>query len=99
LKNFLENLGLCKKAGALEIGFDAAVEAAAKGRASGILTASDISEKTLKEVNFHARKHKAEVLQLPARMAELKAVIGKSAGVIAVTDEGLLSLFKNKDIQ
>ncbi|MDR2531763.1 MAG: ribosomal L7Ae/L30e/S12e/Gadd45 family protein [Oscillospiraceae bacterium] len=94
MKNFTQNLGLCRKAGALSIGFDAVVEAMKKGSAKGVLISSDVSAKTLKEVNFHAEKYKTEIACIPADMEEIKRIIGKSAGVIAVTDEGLFSLFK-----
>jgi ribosomal protein L30E len=94
VKNFSQNLGLCRKAGALAIGFDAAVNAAKKGKATGILTASDISAKTLKEVHFHAEKFNTQVINLPATREEIGSIIKISAAVIAVTNESLFTLFK-----
>jgi ribosomal protein L30E len=94
LKNYAQNLGLCRKAGKLEIGFDAASAVVKRGKAAGILTACDVSAKTLKEIKFHAGKFKTEVISMPCTMAEVGDIIGISAGVMAVTDEGLFSLFK-----
>ena len=94
MKNFSQNLGLCRKAGKLEIGFDAVIEAMKKGKTAGVLISTDLSAKTLKEIKFHADKYKTEVISVPADMDEIKEIIGKHAGVMAVTDEGLFSLFK-----
>jgi ribosomal protein L7Ae-like RNA K-turn-binding protein len=93
VKNFSQNLGLCRKAGALAIGFDAAVTAMKHGKAVGILTASDASEKTLKEVQFHAEKYNTRVISLSATREEIGNIIKISAAVIAVTDKNLFSLF------
>lgn len=89
----IQNLGLCRKAGALVYGFDAVVEAMQKNKVCGILTASDISAKTLKEINFHADKHKIKVKNINITSEELKAVTGKSTVVTAITDTGLYTLF------
>ena len=93
MKNLIQNLGLCRKAGALVYGFDAVVEAMQKNKACGVLTASDISAKTLKEINFHAEKNSTEVKNLNIDSEELKTVTGKSTVVIAITDIGLYTLF------
>ncbi|MDR2559756.1 MAG: ribosomal L7Ae/L30e/S12e/Gadd45 family protein [Oscillospiraceae bacterium] len=89
-----QNLGLCRKAGELVMGFDAVVEAMKKDKVKGILVTSDISLKTLKEVKFHAEKCNMEIVYLPAGMDEIKKIIGKTYGILAVTNEGMFSLFK-----
>jgi ribosomal protein L7Ae-like RNA K-turn-binding protein len=93
VKNFSQNLGLCRKAGALAIGFDAAVAAMKHQKAAGVLTASDISAKTLKEVQFHADKYKAKVINLAATREDIGSIIGISAAVVAVMDKSLFTLF------
>ncbi|MCL2637161.1 MAG: ribosomal L7Ae/L30e/S12e/Gadd45 family protein [Oscillospiraceae bacterium] len=90
-----QNLGLCRKAGELVMGFDAVVEALKAGKVKGILVTSDISLKTLKEVKFHAEKCSTEIVYLPEGMDEIKKIIGKTYGVLAITNEGMFSLFKN----
>ena len=45
-------LGMCRRAGRLTTGFDAVTALAAEGRAALILAASDVSEKTGKELRF-----------------------------------------------
>ena len=93
MKNLIQNLGLCRKAGALVYGFDAVVEAVQKGKAAGILTTADISAKTLKEIKFHAQKRSVEIKNIDINSDELKTVTGKSTVVIAITDIGLYTLF------
>ncbi|MCL2076920.1 MAG: ribosomal L7Ae/L30e/S12e/Gadd45 family protein [Oscillospiraceae bacterium] len=99
MKNVLNNISLCRKAGALIIGFDAVIEAAEKGKAKGVLTTRDLSEKTLKEINFYAEKFKTEICVLPEEitMSQIKKITGKQAGVMAVTDDGLLRVIINSE--
>jgi ribosomal protein L7Ae-like RNA K-turn-binding protein len=73
-------------------GFDAVTEAMKKGKAAGVLTTSDISPKTLKEIRFHAEKYNTSVFEIPASMEETGVLLGKKAGVLAVTDEKLLNI-------
>jgi ribosomal protein L7Ae-like RNA K-turn-binding protein len=83
----LSCVGLCKRAGALITGFDACVRDIAKAKA--LFIASDVSEKTAKEMRFYAGKHKKPLFLLPAAMDALSGVLGKRTGVLSVTDEGL----------
>jgi len=98
LKHFKENLGLCRRAGALITGFDAVVEAAKRKKLSGIMLARDVSEKTQKEIKFHAGKYNIKVVALSASMDEIKAVTGKRTGVLAVTDDGLFTLLNKQTL-
>ena len=95
MKNISQNLGLCRKAGALVFGFDAVVEAMRKHKAFGVMTTTDISPKTLKEIRFHADKYNVNVYDIPVNMEEMRAILGKPAGVLAITDEKLLNIFIN----
>ena len=45
-------VSLCRKAGALTMGFDAVEEACVKSKAWLVMTASDISPKTLQRLNY-----------------------------------------------
>jgi ribosomal protein L7Ae-like RNA K-turn-binding protein len=83
----LSCVGLCRRAGALITGFDACLRDIAKAKA--LFIANDISEKTAKEVRFHAGKRGKQLFLLPAAMDALGGVLGKRTGVLAVTDEGL----------
>lgn len=84
----LSLLGLIRRAGKLELGFDAAVAAAREGRAQLLLAAEDVSEKTLKNVRFEAERAGVPVIELLADMEKTGKACGKKAGVLAVTDRG-----------
>ena len=48
---------ICRRAGKLEMGFDASVQSAEKHKARLIFTAADVSPKTAKEAEFAAEKY------------------------------------------
>ncbi|MDR0222122.1 MAG: 50S ribosomal protein L7 [Oscillospiraceae bacterium] len=89
MSNTLNTLGLCKKAGKLIAGFDAVI--AGIGKAAGIIVASDLSEKSKKEVAFHCKKHGKPFCTIKETMDETEKILGKRTGIIAVTDDGLFN--------
>ena len=94
MDNLLANLGLCRRAGKLIFGFDAAVEAMENGEGYLLLTASDISSKTEKEIVYKARNAKFLVYKLPYTMEEMKLLSKKKVGIFAITDENLAKLIE-----
>ncbi|MBO6301116.1 MAG: ribosomal L7Ae/L30e/S12e/Gadd45 family protein [Ruminiclostridium sp.] len=93
MNNRLATIGLCRRAGKLVLGFDAVVAEikSPKKTVSGVLLASDLSEKTKKEVRYECEKAGTAVDEIPETLDELKRITGKRAGVIAVLDDGLYS--------
>lgn len=91
MKRFLSTLGLCRRAGKLIYGFDPVCEEIKKPKSKvcGVVAASDISEKTLKEIKFICDRYGIRLFSADADMEEIKAVLGKRTGVIAILDEGL----------
>lgn len=87
----LSTIGLCRRAGKLIYGYDAVcAEIKAHGdKVSGVLTASDLSAKTKKEVGFECSKANVAVTELPYTLDEIKDATGKRTGVLAVLDDGL----------
>ena len=88
-EKLLAALGLCKKAGELILGFDAVAGAITKGEAKLLALARDISPKSAKEIIRIAERHNTNYVYLPAAMEDIKRIVGKKAGILAVTDEGL----------
>lgn len=88
----ISSLGLLKKSGKLIVGFDAVCSEMEnpKSKAAGILVAADVSEKTLKELNFRAEKahSKLPIKIISADMDSVGRILGKRTGIIAVADEG-----------
>ena len=93
MNRFLGTLGICRKAGKLIFGFDAVCDEIKKpkSKVSGIVTAKDISAKTLKEIRFVCEKYGIKIYEADADMDEIKSVIGKRTGIIAILDEGLFA--------
>ena len=91
LKNekLLSSLGLCKKAGKLVMGFDAVAQAMQRGEVHTLALAKDLSPKSAKEIAFLARRHGVPIAHTTAAMDEFKRTLGKKAGILAITDEGL----------
>ena len=84
MDKLLSLLGLARRAGKVEPGFDAAVGAARSGKAYLLLAAGDISEKTVKNLRYEGDR---------AGAATLRAC-GARAGVLAVTDKGFAKAIK-----
>ena len=63
--NFLSTLGLCRKSGRLIHGFDPVCEELKnpKSKIAGVILASDVSEKTQKEMRFFCDKYSALLSQ------------------------------------
>ena len=87
----LSALGLARRAGKLNWGFDTAVEAMRSGACGVVILAAD---KTKKNVRFEAEKYHVSVLEPAFTMEEISAAIGKKAGVLAVCDRGFAEKLK-----
>lgn len=88
-ERFYSTLSLCMRAKKLTFGFDTVKETVKAGTVFLLLTASDLSEKTVKEVRFLADQHEIPYLPLDKTQQEMRVVIGKLTGVLAITDKGL----------
>ena len=84
----LSAMGLARRAGKLNWGYDTAVEALQTGSCSLMLTAADLSEKKKKNVRFEAEKYGVPYVETTFTIEEISAAIGKKAGVIAICDGG-----------
>ena len=85
----LSLLGFAAKAGKLSYGTHATEFAITSGKVKLVLSAEDISEKSVKELKFKADKKSITVLNLEGiSTAELSKRVGKNCGILAVTDGG-----------
>ena len=100
MDRFYSTLSLTMRARKLIYGFDTVKENV--GEIHLLLTASDLSPKTTKEVIFLAEKHSVSHLALEKTMQEIGNLIGKKTGIIGIADEGfakkLTSLYKEETI-
>lgn len=84
-------LSLCRKAGALAIGFDAVKEAVSGKKAALIVAASDLSEGTLQRIK-NSNTSKAKIYSIPYTQQQLVPLAGKPVGVLAVNNNDLAAL-------
>ena len=81
-------LTMCRKAGKLVMGMDMVKQACNEGSARAVFTASDISEKSLKEARFVCAKNEIPLYRLDMTMDAIWYGLGKKLGVMAMTDAG-----------
>ena len=84
----LSLLGLARRAGKLEAGFDAAVSAARAKKARLLIAAADVSEKTVKNLKYEGDRVGIPTVRGNAGMEETGRACNVRAGVLAVTDQG-----------
>ena len=82
-------LGFASKAGKLFFGMDSSVNSLKKNGARLIVTAGNLSEKSRKEISFHATGKNVPVITLlDCDIETLSKAIGRKAGIVAVNDQG-----------
>ena len=84
-------VSLCRKAGALTMGFDAVEDACVKGKAWLVMVASDASAKTVQRLNY-AVGDLVDVITMPLTQDRLADISRKPVAVYAVTDRNLAKL-------
>lgn len=89
--NILFSMSLCRKAGALVMGFDAVKDSVLQGKAQLVLCAADLSEKTRRRVGMFCEDW-VDVADLSLTQFELSPISKKLTGVFAVTDPELANL-------
>jgi ribosomal protein L7Ae-like RNA K-turn-binding protein len=86
----LSFLGLCLKAGKLEIGEESSGAAQRSGKAKLILVASDASPGTAKRAGDYSEWGNIPLIKLTHSKEELGEMLGKRVcAVLAVTDKGM----------
>lgn len=84
----LSMLGICKRAGQLIAGFDPVKKSVQCGRALLVLTASDLSDRTKKEIAYLTRETEIPCLETARTLDEFEFALGRRAGVYCVEQEG-----------
>lgn len=86
LKKALGLISLCRRAGRLTTGMEAALEKAEQGEAALILLARDLSPRSAERLRTRLPRE-LSVISLPCTMQTLSRVTGKNTGILAVCDE------------
>ena len=89
-------LGICRRAGHLIVGFDAVKDAIISRKAKVVLTAADLSEKTVKELRFQLTETDVPLYVLSADKEALATALGfqKPIGVVATNDSGFAAAIR-----
>lgn len=81
-------LGMARRAGKLEAGFERCASSVKSGKAKLALSCCDISDKTKKELAFLCSKHGVPHIDAFLTIAQLSAAIGFKAGLCVICDDG-----------
>ncbi|MBR5782826.1 MAG: ribosomal L7Ae/L30e/S12e/Gadd45 family protein [Clostridia bacterium] len=88
---FLSTLGLARRAGKLNYGFDMVTEGL--DTAQLIFLTADVSARTRNSVMQLAARKGVTCYDLPLSMAEISVAIGtKPVGIVSITEEGFAAL-------
>ena len=96
MDKFLSMLGICRKAGRMVIGTTDTLESVKKSKTILIFIASDLSQKTEKELLFATKDKPIEVIRTCYDMATLSHAVGIKTGVISINDQGFAEALKTK---
>lgn len=89
-EQFLQLLGLAKRASRAELGEDGVSGAVASGKARLVLLASDAAENSVRRVHYMMEESHAVVISVPFTKAELGGSCGRgSCAMMAITESGL----------
>jgi ribosomal protein L7Ae-like RNA K-turn-binding protein len=82
-------LGFASKAGKLSYGMNDAKISLEKGKAKLVIVASDVSQKSLKEIKFFCSNKDVSVITLNDISIEaVSNAVGRKCGIISVNDDG-----------
>ncbi len=94
--NIAGTLTICKKAGKLEMGMDMLKASCKNKTAKLVLTAKDLSEKSLKEVGFICKSNKVDLFSADMTMNEIAFILRKPVGILTVCDDGFAKSIAKK---
>ncbi len=96
----LSFLGICRRAGRLQIGAQPTVDSANAHNAELIIFANDFSRHSARPVLEAALKNNIKILTINRSKDELSPALGKLCGAVSVEDEGfakkLIMLIENE---
>ncbi len=89
MKNKLLSLmGIAMKARKLEYGYDTVSKSIISKNAKLIIMASDLSQKSKRNIVLLSEKYKVETLDINITMDEVYKSIGRKTGIVCINDVG-----------
>lgn len=93
--NSINLLGLAQAAGKLVSGTETVVKTIQQETAVLVIMATDVSEKTKKNIENKCEYYEAEYIQM-FTTEEISIALGKKRSIVAFLDRGFAKSFKNK---
>ena len=84
------SLPVCMRGGTLRLGMDEVKSAVRQKTVYGVITASDISKKSLKEIAYCCGREDVPLYSAQMTADEIGAALGKVYAVIGVADRGFM---------
>lgn len=88
MDKLLNFLGLCRRAGKLTTGNDAALETVRNGESEAVIIARDISHNTEKKLLKTCEEYNVKLIKIDRTKEELSLAVGRFTAVASVTDRG-----------
>ncbi|MEG0752074.1 MAG: ribosomal L7Ae/L30e/S12e/Gadd45 family protein [Oscillospiraceae bacterium] len=95
----LSSLALCRKAGALTIGYDASIKALSGRKAVAVVVANDAAERTRRNIERECEGKKVELIYINRTQCEIEAATGRKFALAVVCDDKLALLVKRNAAQ
>ena len=92
---FLSMLGIARKANMVSLGFNPVVDMLKTKKVKLIFIASDVSDKTRKNIKYEADKANVTIIDTPYTMEDFNRAVSKKAAVLSINDSG----FKDKFLE
>lgn len=89
MDKLLQDIGLCRRAGALCLGTDAVKNALKTQCAAVVVISAQLSEKSQKEMRFLSEKYQAKICLIPHSFEQIGQITRKPVGVMCITDGSL----------
>lgn len=89
-------LTICRRAGKLILGMDEVKSACRSGKACGVITASDTSEKSFREIAFVCKEEAVPLYRTEMTKDDIALALGKVFGIMAVVDNGFMKAAAKK---
>ena len=88
MDKLLNLLGLCRRAGKLNIGNDLVIDDILNNKSRLVVMASDLSKNTEKKILLNCYRYNAKSIKINRTKDELSWAVGKYCGVASVIDSG-----------
>lgn len=88
-----QKLSMARRAGKVQCGFDRVKDAVTAGTSALVLTASDLSPKTRKELHYFG-ENRVEIIPTDYTMEQFGENLGFRTGIVSVEDRGFAAAIR-----